>query len=98
MRGITPQGAGAAPAGFSPVACSKRQQLIVLVVAILGSTLGFIDGTIVAIIAPAIRADLDASLATISWVVNGYTLVLTAFILVGGSAGDVFGRRFHQPG
>ncbi len=93
MRGITQQGAVAAPADISHVACSKRQQLIVLVVAILGSTLGFIDGTIVAIIAPAIRADLDASLATLSWVVNGYTLVLTAFILVGGSAGDVFGRR-----
>ncbi len=93
MRGITQEGAVAAPADIGHVACSKRQQLVVLVVAILGSTLGFIDGTIVAIIAPAIRADLDASLATISWVVNGYTLVLTAFILVGGSAGDVFGRR-----
>jgi EmrB/QacA subfamily drug resistance transporter len=93
MRGITQQGAVAAPANIGHVACSKRQQLIVLVVAILGSTLGFIDGTIVAIIAPAIRADLDVSLATISWVVNGYTLVLTAFILVGGGAGDVFGRR-----
>lgn len=93
MRGITKEGAVAAPIDIGHVACSKRQQLIVLVVAILGSTLGFIDGTIVAIIAPAIRADLDASLATLSWVVNGYTLVLTAFILVGGSAGDVFGRR-----
>ncbi len=93
MRGITEKGAVAAPADLAPVACSKRQQLIVLIVAILGSTLGFIDGTIVAIIAPAIRADLNASLATLSWVVNGYTLVLTAFILVGGSAGDVFGRR-----
>ncbi|MFK7791452.1 MAG: MFS transporter [Devosiaceae bacterium] len=93
MRGITEEGAIAAPVDIAPVACSRRQQLIVLTVAILGSTLGFIDGTIVAIIAPAIRADLGASLATLSWVVNGYTLVLTAFILVGGSAGDVFGRR-----
>lgn len=93
MRGITEDGAVAPPAQLAPIACSKSQQLMVLVVAILGSTLGFIDGTIVAIIAPAIRADLGMSLAGLSWVVNGYTLVLTAFILVGGSAGDVYGRR-----
>lgn len=93
MRGITQQCAVAAPVRLAHVDCSKQQQLMVLVVAILGSTLGFIDGTIVAIIAPAIRADLDMSLAGLSWVVNGYTLVLTAFILVGGSAGDVYGRR-----
>ena len=92
MRGITKEGAVAA-VERGAVDCSKRQQLYVLIVAILGSTLGFIDGTIVAIIAPAIRADLDVSLSTLSWVVNGYTLVLTAFILVGGSAGDVLGRR-----
>lgn len=93
MRGITQKGAVAPPVRRAHVDCSKQQQLMVLVVAILGSTLGFIDGTIVAIIAPAIRADLDMSLAGLSWVVNGYTLVLTAFILVGGSAGDVYGRR-----
>lgn len=93
MRGITQEGAVAPPARRAHVDCSKRQQVMVLVVAILGSTLGFIDGTIVAIIAPAIRADLGMSLAGLSWVVNGYTLVLTAFILVGGSAGDVYGRR-----
>lgn len=93
MRGITEKGAVAPPARRSHVDCSKPQQLMVLVVAILGSTLGFIDGTIVAIIAPAIRADLSLSLVGLSWVVNGYTLVLTAFILVGGSAGDVYGRR-----
>lgn len=93
MRGITKEGAVAPPARRAHVECSKPQQLMVLVVAILGSTLGFIDGTIVAIIAPAIRADLSLSLVGLSWVVNGYTLVLTAFILVGGSAGDVYGRR-----
>ncbi len=93
MRGMTQEGAVAPSVDNAPVACTKRQQLIVLVVAIFGSTLGFIDGTIVAIIAADIRADLGVSLGTLAWVVNGYTLVLTAFILVGGSAGDVFGRR-----
>lgn len=93
MRGITQDGAVSPPSRRAHVDCSKRQQLMVLVVAILGSTLGFVDGTIIAIIAPAIRADLGMSLAGLSWVVNGYTLVLTAFILVGGSAGDVYGRR-----
>ncbi|MEM6713007.1 MAG: MFS transporter [Pseudomonadota bacterium] len=93
MRGITKQGAIALRGEGATVDCSQAQKRIVLIVAILGSTLGFIDGTIVAIIAPAIRADLSASLTELSWVVNGYTLVLTAFILVGGSAGDALGRR-----
>lgn len=93
MGGMTQDGAEASPSPRAYVACSRHQQWMVLVVAILGSTLGFIDGTIVAIIAPAIRTDLGMSLAGLSWVVNGYALVLTAFLLVGGSAGDVYGRR-----
>jgi EmrB/QacA subfamily drug resistance transporter len=65
----------------------------VLPAAILGSSLGFIDGTVVNVALPAIRADLGTSLAALQWVVNGYMLTLASLILLGGAAGDRFGRR-----
>jgi EmrB/QacA subfamily drug resistance transporter len=65
----------------------------VLPATILGSSLSFIDGSVVNIALPAIHADLGTSLATLQWVVNGYMLTLASLILLGGSAGDRFGRR-----
>lgn len=64
-----------------------------LVAAILASALGFIDGSVVAIAIPAIRADLGASLADAQWISNAYALTLSALILAGGAAGDRFGLR-----
>lgn len=64
-----------------------------LVAAILASALGFIDGSVVSIAMPAIRADLGASLAEAQWISNGYALTLSALILAGGAAGDRFGLR-----
>lgn len=60
---------------------------------ILGSSLGYIDSTVVNVALPAIQRGLDANLATVQWVVNGYLLTLAAFILLGGSAGDRYGQR-----
>ena len=60
---------------------------------ILGSSLGFIDGSVVNVALPAIRTNLGTDLATLQWVVNGYMLTLASLILLGGSAGDRFGRR-----
>ncbi len=60
---------------------------------ILGSSMGFIDGSVVNVALPAIRAGLGAQLATMQWVVNGYLLALASLTLLGGSAGDRFGRR-----
>ena len=68
-------------------------QTAALATAILASSLGFMDGTVVSIAVPAIRRDLSASLAAIQWVSNGYTLVLAAFILAGGALGDRLGVR-----
>ena len=65
----------------------------IMAAAILASSIAFIDGTIVSIALPAIRADLGASLPQMQWIVNAYTLTLAAFILPGGAAGDVFGRK-----
>lgn len=65
----------------------------VLPATILGSSLSFIDGSVVNVALPAIQDSLGTSLATLQWVVNGYMLTLASLILLGGSAGDRFGRR-----
>ena len=64
-----------------------------LIAAILASALGFIDGSVVSIAIPAIRADLGAMLSDAQWVSNAYALTLSALILAGGAAGDNFGLR-----
>ena len=65
----------------------------VLVVAIAGSAMVFIDGTAVNVALPSLQRDLNADAASLQWVVEGYSLVLSAFILIGGALGDRFGRR-----
>lgn len=65
----------------------------VLAATVLGSSLAFLDATVVNIALPAIGRDLDAGVAGLTWTVNAYTLTLAAFVLVGGSLGDRFGRR-----
>jgi EmrB/QacA subfamily drug resistance transporter len=70
-----------------------RLKPFVLLTAILGTSLSYIDGTVVTVALSAIRADLDATLADMQWVINGYTLFLSALILVAGGAGDAFGHR-----
>jgi len=65
----------------------------VLAATILGSAMAFIDGTVVNVALPAIQADLGTSVRGAQWVINAYMLLLSALILVGGAAGDQFGRR-----
>jgi EmrB/QacA subfamily drug resistance transporter len=65
----------------------------VLATTILGSSLAFIDGTVVNVALPAIQSDLDTTVTGAQWVINAYMLMLSALILVGGAAGDRFGRR-----
>ncbi|WP_194898679.1 MFS transporter [Catenulispora pinisilvae] len=65
----------------------------VLTTTILGSAMAFLDGTVVNIALPRIGHQFGASLAGLQWTVTGYTLTLAAFVLVGGSLGDRFGRR-----
>ena len=64
-----------------------------LLATVLGSGMASLDATVVNIALPAIGRDLDATLAGLQWTLNGYTLTLAAFILLGGSLGDVWGRR-----
>jgi EmrB/QacA subfamily drug resistance transporter len=68
-----------------------------LATTVLGSSMAFIDGSVVNVALPAIQSDLagsqDANLADMQWVINAYLLTLSALVLVGGSLGDRFGRR-----
>jgi EmrB/QacA subfamily drug resistance transporter len=66
----------------------------VLVAAILGSSLAFIDGTVVNVALPSIQHALNATVSGAQWVVESYALFLAALILLGGAAGDFYGRRF----
>ena len=65
----------------------------VLAVAVLGSGMAFLDGTIVNVALPDIGRDLDASTSSLQWILNGYLLTLASLILLGGSLGDRHGRR-----
>jgi EmrB/QacA subfamily drug resistance transporter len=65
----------------------------VLATTILGSSMAFLDGTVVNIALPSIGKDFDAGLTGLQWTVTAYTLTLAAFVLTGGSLGDRFGRR-----
>lgn len=61
--------------------------------AILGSSMAFIDATVVNVALPAIQASLGGTVIDVQWVVEAYGLLLSALVLVGGSMGDLFGRR-----
>jgi EmrB/QacA subfamily drug resistance transporter len=65
----------------------------VLATTILASSLAFIDGSVVNVGLSAIGTDFHASASGLQWVVNGYLLPLGALLLLGGAAGDRFGRR-----
>jgi len=65
----------------------------VLATAILGSSLAFIDGTVVSIALPALQREFGATVVDVQWVVEGYALFLSALLLVGGAMGDRVGRR-----
>lgn len=72
---------------------APEKRIYVLVAAILASSMGFIDGSVIAIATPAIRSDLGASLADAQWVSNAYLLLLSSVLLLGGAVGDRFGIR-----
>jgi EmrB/QacA subfamily drug resistance transporter len=65
----------------------------IVLAAVLGSGMAMLDGTVVNVALRRIGQDLDASLAQLQWITNGYLLALASLILIGGSLGDRFGRR-----
>ena len=65
----------------------------VLIAAVIGSSMVFLDGSTVNVALPALQASLGATVVDVQWVVNGYTLFLASLLLLGGSLGDRLGRR-----
>lgn len=73
--------------------CRGKAGPWVLAATILASSMAFIDGTVVNVALPALQANFGATVADVQWVVESYGLTLAALILVGGSMGDLLGRR-----
>src|SRR4051812_15960536 len=70
-----------------------RTKRLTIIACILGTSVVFLDGTVVNVALPAIRADLAGGLAAQQWVVEAYLLTLGSLLLVGGSLGDLMGRK-----
>jgi EmrB/QacA subfamily drug resistance transporter len=65
----------------------------ILAATILGSSMAFIDGTVVNVALPALQSSLRATISEVQWVVESYALFLAALLLIGGSLGDIYGHR-----
>ena len=74
-------------------AANPRVERWVLVASILGSSMAFIDGTVVNVALPTLQQALSATAAEVQWVVESYALVMAALLLLGGALGDKLGRR-----
>src|SRR5438477_3094709 len=84
---------GVMSAKRSASSCGKAQGRWILAATILGSSMSFIDGTVVNVALPALQANLNATAIDMQWVVESYALFLAALLLLGGSLGDHFGRK-----
>jgi EmrB/QacA subfamily drug resistance transporter len=73
--------------------CVKASGPWILAATILGSSMAFIDGTVVNVALPALQSSLSATVVDVQWVVEAYSLMLSAFLLMGGALGDRYGRR-----
>jgi EmrB/QacA subfamily drug resistance transporter len=78
---------------ISSPATHAHQKRWVLICAVLASTMAFVDESVVTIALPRMEADLHTTLSAMQWVINAYTLCMSALLLIGGAAGDRFGRR-----
>ncbi|MBV9665942.1 MAG: MFS transporter [Actinobacteria bacterium] len=65
----------------------------VVVATVLGSGVAFLDGSVVNVALPAIGRDLHASISALQWILDSYLLTLSALLLLGGSLGDIYGRK-----
>ena len=77
----------------APVPCAAAARTRTLAATVLGSSLAFIDGSVVNVALPAIQGDLAAGAAATQWVMNAYLVLLGALVLIGGASADRFGRR-----
>src|SRR6202040_269576 len=89
----TPCDEAAIRTGDVAAPCGRKPRPWILAATILGSSMAFIDSTVVNVALPALQASFHATVVDVQWVVESYGLFLGALILVGGSLGDLFGRR-----
>jgi EmrB/QacA subfamily drug resistance transporter len=82
-----------ARAGAATRARPALRKRLILAATILGSSMAFVDGSVVNVALPAIQGHLAAGAAEAQWVVNAYLLMLGALVLVGGGMADRYGRR-----
>ncbi|HEX3323307.1 MAG TPA: MFS transporter [Terriglobales bacterium] len=80
-------------AGAPASSCAEKSGPWILAATILGSSMAFIDSTVVNVALPALQSSLHATVVDVQWVVESYGLFLSALILVGGALGDSVGRR-----
>src|SRR5258706_2876747 len=79
-------------AGVPDRTCEGRGPWV-LAATILGSSIAFIDSTVVNVALPALQSALHATITDVQWVVESYALFLAALLLAGGTLGDLYGRR-----
>jgi EmrB/QacA subfamily drug resistance transporter len=80
-------------AGPAPSALATRRGRLILALLTMVAFLDFVDASIVNVALPSIRSDLDFSVQSLQWVLSGYLLTYGGFMLLGGRAADLFGRR-----
>ena len=85
-EGVMLHGAAAPP-------CSATARRWTLLAAVLGSSLAFVDGTVVNVALPALQRELQATASQAQWVIESYALFLASLLLLGGTLGDRFGRK-----
>src|SRR5215813_10845784 len=90
---VDPCNEGVIRSGKAGEGCAKTQGRWILVATILASSMAFIDGTVVNVALPFLQKSLNATVIGVQWVVEAYSLFLSALLLVGGSLGDRYGRR-----
>jgi EmrB/QacA subfamily drug resistance transporter len=89
----TPCDEGLLASGRVCVRCAPAAGPWILAATILGSSMAFIDGTVVNVAVPTLQTTFHASVVDVQWVVESYGIFLSSLILAGGALGDLFGRR-----
>ncbi len=79
--------------GKADAPCTEKQGPWILAATILASSMAFIDGTVVNVALPSLQRELHATVIGVQWVVESYSLFLSALLLVGGALGDLYGRK-----
>ena len=84
---------GVIRSGATVSPCARASEPWILAATILGSSMAFIDGTVVNVALPALQKNLNATVLDVQWVVESYALFSRRIAFAGGSMGDRFGRR-----